>query len=230
MHEIIRHSLNQPWTYALLDAKQRNVADEIQEGKSKGLWILSELAPVITLGNRIRSDHPRLQHVTLPLFETDRGGCETYHGPGQWVFFPVMKLEDLVGNPKGVRQAVEFLLKAALNVSMKYRNDVSLVLGDQAGLWTSKGKLASVGLKIKQGIILHGISLNVFWTPESFAGINPCGLEAKPDTLFSQDKTATLQEKDFLFQEVGELFLSELTTLWGVYRFKSSSYSVSFGA
>lgn len=210
--EFRRNTAKTPWSYAALDEYQRALMGEILSG-SEGKLLMSELAPVITGGRRaseIEFQLPRELYAKngVQIFETDRGGKLTYHGPGQWVAFPVEKLERLTGDTKGVRKAVRGLLEASRFIGEKYRGDVKVEEGDRLGVWTSKGKLASVGVRIEKGILLHGVALNVFPTKESFFGINPCGLDAVVDFLFPKG----CSEEEFL--QVGEDLSSKLMEIF----------------
>jgi lipoyl(octanoyl) transferase len=135
----------------------------------------------ITLG---RLSKPEEVHVSpdflkergVQVLATDRGGNTSYHGPGQLVGFPVGNLKQLYGDARAVKRFTEDLLLglahacAVLGVrSVETRSDLP-------GLWTSRGKLASVGLAVKDGYLFHGFSLNVTaaCTP-GFGLISPCG-------------------------------------------------------
>jgi lipoate-protein ligase B len=205
-----RHSSAQPWTYSMLDRQQRELASEVKNGKS-GTLILSELAPVITQGRRtpcgdILYRPGDLERLGVDLYPTDRGGLATYHGPGQWVLFPVERLDVLSGDSRGVRQAVESLLEIARSVGELYHSHVEIRSGDQMGVWTRRGKFASVGIHIDQGVLLHGLSVNGFRTPQSFMGLRPCGLDTPmdyllPDTNFSKansERTLEANPREYL--------------------------------
>ncbi len=97
----------------------------------------------------------------IHLLSTDRGGKTAYHGPGQLVGFPVANLNKLYGDARAVKRFSEKLLVglahavAALGVrSVEARSD-------NPGLWTSRGKLGSVGINVKDGYIFHGFTLNM---------------------------------------------------------------------
>gem|GEM_PF-4779765 len=154
----------------------------------EGAILLSELAPVVTLGRRTPSsellvNRPALKRGGIDILDVDRGGLATWHGPGQWVAFVVDSLERLTGDARGVRRAVDGLLDSALAVSRRHGIEAAKREGAELGLWTSRGKLASVGVQISGGVLLHGIALNCFRTPTSFAGIRPCGLDLPVDWL-----------------------------------------------
>ncbi len=118
--QIRRHSAQSPWSYADLDSYQRSIAQRNEEA-----LLLNELAPVITLGRRaVESDLlfsvDQLNRLGITVYPTDRGGLATYHGPGQWVLFPVMHFRTLTGDSRGVRLAVEGLLEVAQSVATRY--------------------------------------------------------------------------------------------------------------
>jgi lipoate-protein ligase B len=173
----------------MLDERQREIARELRAGeREEGALLLSEVAPVVTLGRRTPAsdlllDREGLAARGIALEQVDRGGLATYHGPGQWVVFPVERLERLTGDSRGVRKAVDGLLSAALMVCREYEPRAEIRQGAELGVWSPRGKLAAVGIHIEKGIVLHGLCVNTFATPESFAGIRPCGLEPRLDYL-----------------------------------------------
>ncbi|MBU6374514.1 MAG: hypothetical protein KGQ59_00820 [Bdellovibrionales bacterium] len=198
--EVRRHFSHAPWTYESLDLYQRQIADRLlAQPNSLGRVLISELAPVITLGRRpcgqdVLLSPSELQALGLSLYQTDRGGRATYHGPGQWVIFVVDRLDRMTGDRRGVRRVVEGLLAVAQSIGERFLgSDVHLRDGDEAGVWTSQGKLASVGVQVHEGILLHGLALNGYRTEQSFRGLRPCGLDVQADFLFR-----TPSEDEFL--------------------------------
>ncbi len=192
-----RHGLPQgsphEWTYARLDEAQRERHARLlsDPDTTPGAVFISEVAPVITLGRRECSQDlllpaSELERRGISLYSTDRGGRATYHGPGQWVVFVVDRLDRLTGDPRGVRRAVEGLLDLALELGREElgQDQVEIRGGDATGVWTHRGKLASVGVHIQKGILLHGLAINGLRTEQSFVGLKPCGLDAQVDFLF----------------------------------------------
>lgn len=209
--EVFRHTHDRPWTYAMLDQHQRAVADQVRAG-NPGRLILSELAPVLTYGPRTPDTDFGLplgeyERRGVEVLKTDRGGLATYHGPGQWVLFPTESLEKLTGSPRGVRKAVDLLLGVALRVAHFYRPDAEIREGKELGVWLPEGKLASVGIRIERGVLLHGLALNGYPTPTSFLGIRPCGLDARPAFLLGSRAAGPGRHKEF--EELGQALLSE---------------------
>src|SRR3989344_3796394 len=186
---IHKHTPNRPFSYRDLDEIQRGIFDRIQQG-GKGALLLSEVASVITCGRRTEAKdillpEEMLKNLGIDLFPTDRGGLATYHGPGQWVLFPVERLEVLTGDPRGVRKVIEALLETALEVVHDFDPLAKIEWGPRTGVWGKKGKYAAVGIHVEKGVVLHGMALNVYRTSESFLGIRPCGLDASPAFLAS---------------------------------------------
>lgn len=211
--EIRRHLATDPWTYELLNFRQREIGQRVLQG-GPGALLLSELAPVITSGRRtpqtdLLMSEAALEKLGISRVETDRGGFATYHGPGQWVLFPVDRLERITGDPRGVRLAVDKLLQVAQRVALARGVETEIRQGAELGVWSKKGKLAAVGIHVEAGILLHGLSLNVFRTPQSFVGLKPCGLEAAVDYL------APLPDPE-VFNEVKTLMTeAAISLLWG---------------
>ena len=194
--EVYRSSPQKLWTYEQLDHHQRKIAERVQKGEP-GTLILSELAPVITLGRRAELAHflvsqDDLLQKGIEVYPTDRGGLATFHGPGQWVLFPVLSLEELTGDSRGVRALVEQLLQIAYEVGSQYLSRVEVRGGVEQGVWSECGKFAAVGVHIDHGVVLHGLSINGFKVPESFYGIKPCGLDSPVSYLLEQP-----DEKEF---------------------------------
>ena len=136
------------------------------------------------------------------------GGLATYHGPGQWVLFPVDGLEPLTGDRRGVRKAVDLLLGIALRVGQLYASDAHIRSGCEMGVWTSRGKFAAVGIHIEQGVLLHGLAVNGYRTPTSFTGLRPCGLDAPVDFLLESSDERK-------FQDLGKTSFRKHFGAWG---------------
>lgn len=215
--EVRRHTARRPWTYAQLDQHQREIARRLREQGGQGVLLLSELAPVITRGRRTPTQDlllpaEQLRRQGIELWETDRGGLATYHGPGQWVLFPVDHLETLVGDTRGVRKAVETLLEIAFSVGRatlppELKETVEIRDGKEMGVWTSCGKFAAVGVHIEQRVLLHGLAINGYRTPTSFQGLRPCGLDRPVDFLLRDEFGGAQRERDF--EELGIRLVQE---------------------
>ncbi len=197
--EVRRHQADSLWTYSALDLRQREIAARVREG-GEGVLLLSEVAPVITRGRRTPDGD--ILDPSMDVHWSDRGGLATYHGPGQWILFPVDHIEKLTGDPRGVRKAVETLLQVALDVGRSYDSGAHIREGSEMGVWTDQGKFAAVGVHVENGVLLHGLAVNGFKTPTSFKGLRPCGLDAPVDFLLKEQSESE-------FQTLGELLILE---------------------
>jgi len=147
----------------------------------------------ITLGNLSKPEdllvsQEFLKKQGITLLSTDRGGKTAYHGPGQLVGFPIASLKTLYGDPKAVKRFSEELLFGLLEgaAALGVRN--LKTSADAPGLWTSRGKLAAVGITVKDGHVFHGFSINV--TQDCVPGhnlINHCGNQECAVTSLEQE-------------------------------------------
>ncbi len=185
---INRHSPTAPFRFADLISLQEEVLAKVRTERGKAL-LFAELAPVITLGNRqMLAGAPPLESSRIGTAEVvggERGGNETWHGPGQWVGFVLAPLLEFTGDSRGVRRAVRLILEAVLPVAELHVPDAKIEEGARLGIWSDAGKLCSVGIKIRDGYTSSGFALNCVPHPSAFLGLNPCGIaDAAPDFLF----------------------------------------------
>ena len=144
--------------------------------------LLLEHDSVITSGrsskeNNLLVSQETLNHMNIDFFETDRGGDVTFHGEGQLIGYPIIRLQD----PKKV---VPFV-RSIENILIQSLNDLSIdsfTKENDTGVWTSKGKIASIGIKVSKWTTYHGFSLNIFDKLEGFDLINPCGNDTESIT------------------------------------------------
>lgn len=126
---------------------------------------------VFTLGRRARAAEV-LDAGAIPVVETDRGGRVTYHGPGQAVLYPILRLDD---HGLGVRAFVRALEQAALDVLADHG-----VVGDRdldnPGVWVDDRKIAAVGVHVRRGVTTHGLAFNVDLDLGVYQRFIPCGL------------------------------------------------------
>ncbi len=133
------------------------------------LWSV-EHPPVFTQGMAGKAEH-LLQPDEIPVVQTDRGGQITYHGPGQVVVYCLLDVRRL---GLGVRALVTALEQAVIDLLAAYAV-VAEARPSAPGVYVGDAKVASLGLRIRQGCCYHGLSLNVDMDLEPFTRINPCG-------------------------------------------------------
>ncbi|MBA2656531.1 MAG: lipoyl(octanoyl) transferase LipB [Tatlockia sp.] len=139
------------------------------ENTDDELWLLEHPA-VYTQGQAGKSEHI-LNPREIPIIQSDRGGQITYHGPGQLVAYVLV---DINRRKMGVRTLVTYLEQTIINVLESYQIKGSIQCG-APGVYVDNKKIASIGLRVKNGCSYHGIALNVAMNLLPFAGINPCG-------------------------------------------------------
>jgi lipoyl(octanoyl) transferase len=145
---------------ALVD---RRANDRILDG-----LILVEHDAVVTLGSRGRTED--VLDPALPVYNVERGGEATYHGPGQLVGYPILKLPDRLEVKRLVTNLEEVLLRTAADFDIKATRE-----GPERGVWSQGKKLASIGLAVHRNVTFHGFALNVTTNLADFLKIRPCG-------------------------------------------------------
>ncbi|QMT60415.1 MULTISPECIES: lipoyl(octanoyl) transferase LipB [unclassified Legionella] len=144
------------------------------------LWLL-EHSPVYTQGQAGKPEHI-LNPASIPVVQSDRGGQVTYHGPGQLVAYVLM---DINRKNLGIRSLVSQLEQILISVLAQYQIEGSIHCG-APGVYVNEKKIASIGLRVKNGRTYHGIALNVDMDLKPFSGINPCGFAKMEMTQISQ--------------------------------------------
>ncbi|MCC5791087.1 MAG: lipoyl(octanoyl) transferase LipB [Legionellaceae bacterium] len=134
-------------------------------------WFLEHF-PVYTQGQAGKAEHI-LNPGGIPVVQSDRGGQVTYHGPGQLI---VYFLVDLRRRNIGIRTFVHQLEQMVIALLEEYHISANTQCG-APGVYVDEKKIASIGLRVKNGCTYHGIALNVAMDLQPFAGINPCGFE-----------------------------------------------------
>ena len=145
---------------------------------AEDLLLLVEHEPVITLGRGTRSsslplEPAELRRRGLDVFEVERGGDVTYHGPGQLVGYPIIDL-------KAHREDLHWYLRILEAVLIDTLADLDIAAERRAGLtgvWVGDRKIASIGIHVKQWVTFHGFALNVANDLVNFGLIVPCGID-----------------------------------------------------
>lgn len=152
---------------------QRRLAETVTP--ERGFLLLLEHPPVFTLGKHA---DPRnvLDPGGIPVKAIDRGGDVTYHGPGQLVGYPLVDVRRL-GVKRFVRSLEESLAETLgrFGIASRRREDC-------VGVWTERGKIASIGVRVCRGVSMHGFALNVSNDLSPFGRIHPCGQPGCPVT------------------------------------------------
>jgi lipoyl(octanoyl) transferase len=209
----------------------RRKSDEISDS-----LLLLEHPHVVTLGRRaddshLVTDRDKLIAADVEIFETDRGGEATYHGPGQLVGYPII---DVRVAKLGPVTYVRMLEKSIIETLGEYGIDAHLIDGE-TGVWVDgvpdekrdpqrnpQGKkIAAIGVRISGGVTMHGFALNVSTDLSYFLHIIPCGMPDLPFTSIELEsgtsvsvsdcatliagKLATNLERELIWTEAAEL-------------------------
>lgn len=175
------HWLGEGIDYAWALELQRDLAAKRAADEIPDTLLLLGHAPVYTAGRRSLPEHV-LAELDAPLVETDRGGQVTYHGPGQLVGYPIVSLPGLGLGP---RRYVEALERALIDVLGEWgvggRREEGLT-----GVWTDRGKIAAIGVRVSRGVAMHGFALNVSTDLRAYGPIVPCGIADRPVTSMAE--------------------------------------------
>ena len=164
----IIHSLGLVEYQSTWDAMKRFTAERRPETRDE-IWLVQH-PPVYTQGLAGKPEH-LLHSTNIPVIKIDRGGQITYHGPGQIVAYLLLDLRRWKIN---VRELVRLMEQAVVDLLGEF-GVAAQGREDAPGVYVGEAKIASLGLKIKNGCCYHGLALNVDMDLTPFANINPCG-------------------------------------------------------
>ncbi|MFW5433126.1 lipoyl(octanoyl) transferase LipB [Paenibacillus apiarius] len=202
--------------------KQKEIVRAIDEGSEQDSLLLLEHPPTYTIGSQRHPEHlllspEQLKQKGIAVYEIDRGGDITYHGPGQLVGYPLLLLEgpqlDLHGYLRSLEEAViQFLGTFGIEGSRK---------PEYTGVWVGDLKIAAIGVKFnrcrhRRGFVTsHGFALNVKSgiEHEGFSGIIPCGISEYGVTSL-EDCTG----QTFSVNQVAQMVLPHVTQVLGFER------------
>jgi lipoate-protein ligase B len=192
--------------YADALAQQRAYHERVLAGEADQALMLVEHEPVITVSQRrdasrhLLADTARLTQLGIAVEPTDRGGDVTYHGPGQLVAYPIIRLADLhfnVGRYIRFLEAIIIDTGAAFGITARRVDKCTGVwvrMNGQPGQSSSEAcatnegmaKLAAIGVRVRRNVSLHGLAINVTTNLDHFATIVPCGLANRRVTSLKQ--------------------------------------------
>jgi lipoic acid synthetase len=189
--------------------RQQQMVDERIKGLSPDRLLLVEHPPVVTIGssgglNDLHVSKVALAERGVALQQADRGGRATFHGPGQLVAYPIVKIVQ-----KDLHAFLKRLLDAVADVLRSYRLVPEYKKG-QPGLWVNGAKIASVGLAVRKWVTYHGIALNVSTDPGWFDMIVPCGHPDEKITSIENERGAPVE-----MSEVKNRFVTHFLTRHG---------------
>jgi len=159
-------------------ALQRDLVERRQRDEIPDQFLLLEHPHVITLGraanraNILADDETRVR-FGVELFETGRGGDVTYHGPGQLVGYPIIKLPP---GRQDIRRYVSDIQEVLIRAARDFGVEAEPRGGDFVGVWVGEEKLAAIGVRISRWVTMHGFAFNLTTDLNYFQLIVPCGI------------------------------------------------------
>jgi lipoyl(octanoyl) transferase len=187
--------------YAEAHELQKELTEKRKADEIPDTFLLLQHPHVITLGRaadrtNILADEATRARLGVELHETGRGGDVTYHGPGQLVGYPIIKL--LPGR-QDIRRYVRDIQEVLIRTARDFGVEGEPRGGEHVGVWVGDDKLAAIGIRISRWVTMHGFALNVTTDLNYFQLIVPCGIRGHGVTSLQQ-----LTGKQFALQEVAE--------------------------
>jgi len=192
-----------------LDRQRQLAEDRIAGRLDHDVLLLLEHPPVVTLGRNSHAAH-LLQPAGIEVFEVERGGDVTFHGPGQLVGYPIL---DLSAYKRDLHWYLR-TLEQALIEALGYLDIPAERNPGYTGVWTRGKKIASIGIHVKQWVTWHGFALNVATDLADFDRIVPCGIPGVVMTSVKKERGAGSREQ--LWQESVGAVVKGFETAFGV--------------
>ena len=193
---------------------QRTLArDRISGVIPQDVLLLVEHPPVVTLGRSSKGKHllaspELLASRGVELFEVERGGDVTFHGPGQLVGYPIM---DLKRHRQDLHWYLRQLERSLIDVLGQYGISAEQNKG-LTGVWTGGRKIASIGVHARDWVTWHGFALNVTTDLSYFDLIVPCGIDGVQMTSMARELTAA-PDAEAVSHTVADIFASSFELL-----------------
>ncbi len=182
-----------------------------QESSPFDYLLLLEHNNVVTIGrsgdiNNLLVSKNILNENNIEFFETDRGGDITFHGDGQLIGYPIIRLDDPKKVVPFVRKIENVIIDSLAELSIEAFSKT-----DDTGVWTKEGKIASIGIKVSKWTTFHGFSLNISENTKGFDFINPCGSSNEHVVSIQQyDETVSFKEvTEIISRKFVEIFKYE---------------------
>ncbi len=184
------------------------------EGRVKGrsaddYLLLVEHPPVYTVGRNGDGSNFIAPEMAMArgaeVFHVDRGGDITFHGPGQLVGYPIIELADPKQIVPYVRKLEEVLIRLLADFGVDAWREEGLT-----GVWTEKGKVAAIGVRVSRRVTMHGFALNLHPDLSWFELMNPCGITDRPVTSLSE-----LVGRKVTIQEAVDAIIPHFATVFG---------------
>lgn len=199
-----------------------SIEEKLQGKTPKHHLIICEHPHVYTLGksadqSNLLLSQSELKSRSIDVFDIERGGDITYHGPGQLVVYPIFDLEQM---HLGVKKFVYNIEQSIIN-TLKHFGIESERIEDRIGIWIGRGtknerKIAAIGIKCSRHVTMHGLALNVNTDLSLFDSIIPCGIQDKSVCSMESELNRKLDMSDVkhvLLDEISSIFEIKLVSI-----------------
>jgi lipoyl(octanoyl) transferase len=193
---------------------QYKIHDERVAGKLKDHLLLLEHPNTYTLGKtadklNLVGNEDFLKQKNISVYNIDRGGDITYHGPGQIVGYPIINLGEWHQDThKYLRALEEVIIRVCFEFGLIGKRDPKYT-----GVWIEDRKIAAIGIKVSRWVTMHGFAFNINTDLSLFNGIIPCGISDKDVTSLSKETTKIIEidlVKSLLLKHFTEVFEYDL--------------------
>ena len=189
---------------------QKEIFSKRVSGEVEDVLLLLEHPNTYTLGKTANKENLKgsehyLMENNISVYDIDRGGDITYHGPGQIVGYPIIDLNNWFKDThKYLRALEEVIIKTCKDFGLNSERNPK-----HTGVWIGDRKIAAIGIKVSKWITMHGFAFNVNTDLNLFNGIIPCGIQDKSVTSLSKElnKAISIQEvKEKLLNSFFDVF------------------------
>jgi lipoyl(octanoyl) transferase len=188
---------------------QKSMVEARKNEDIENTIIFTEHEPVYTLGSRkdaiknLKVSKETLERKQVPIYKTNRGGDITFHGPGQLVIYPILKLEN-----KDLHNYLRLLEQTIITVLKTYDLEAS-TRESKTGIWIENRKICAIGIAVRSWITYHGIALNLNTDLSYFDWIVPCGITDGTVTSLKNEGVKEINKnnlKERFLVEFGKFF------------------------
>jgi lipoyl(octanoyl) transferase len=189
---------------------QKEIFNRRVNDESEDVLLLLEHPNTYTLGKtadreNLKGSEDYLESNQISVYDIDRGGDITYHGPGQIVGYPIIDLNNWQQDThKYLRALEEVIIKTCAEYNLKCERNPN-----HTGVWINDRKIAAIGIKVSRWVTMHGFAFNINTDLNLFNGIIPCGIKDKAVTSLKNELRSDInisEVKELLVKYFKEIF------------------------
>lgn len=185
---------------------QKQIVSLRIDDKIEDSVIIVEHPHVFTVGRKLASKSNILDKGDVPVVEVERGGDVTYHGPGQLIIYPIIKLDEF-------EHDLDFYLRKLERITSNVLKKWGIqghTIKNQTGVWVGEKKIASIGIAVRKWVTYHGVAININTDLEYFHKIKPCGFDGSIMTSFKD-----ITHREFKYDQIIYWIIKECEVEFG---------------